>query len=173
MTLPYISLLLKYKCSALYLLLIPLVNWMFSWAPLFPLPDGGNWTPFTIITGLVLVFRDFSQREIGNKVGLLLIVGAILSYFLAAPQIAIVSGIAFLVSECIDWLVYNYIKRPLHQRIMISSIISAPIDSTIFLYGADMVVPGLFSGWSVAASIISKLIGAAVVAHWVKKRKSA
>ena len=166
------SFLRQYKCSTLYLLLIPFVNWMFSWAPLLPLPDGGTWTPFTMITGLILVFRDFAQHEIGNKVGYLLLVGAMLSYLLAGPHIAIVSGIAFLISESVDWLVYNYVKRPLHQRIMISSIISAPIDSTVFLYGADMVVPGLFSGWSVVASVTSKLIGAAMVAFWIRRKET-
>jgi hypothetical protein len=160
----------RFPFSVLYLALIPLVNWMFSWAPLFPLPDGSTWTPFTIVTGLVLVFRDFAQREIGNKVGYLLLIGTVFSYFLAAPEIAIVSGIAFMISEGIDWLVYNLYHQPLYKRVLLSSIISAPIDSMIFLYGANLVVPGIFSGWSVAASVSSKLVGAAIVAYIVKKK---
>ncbi len=163
---------IHYKYSTLYMLLIPLVNWMFSWAPLLPLPDGGVWTPFTIFAGLVLVFRDFAQREIGHYVGILLLIGALLSYFLAAPAIAIVSGIAFMVSEGIDWIVYNITKRPFNQRIFISCLASAPVDSLIFLYGADMVVPGVFSKWSLLASICSKLVGAAIVAYLVKKRST-
>jgi hypothetical protein len=160
-----------YKFSAIYLLLIPFVNWLFSWAPVMPLPDGGTWTPFTIITGLVLVSRDFAQQEIGNKVLLLLVIGGALSFVLAPPQIAIVSALAFATSEIVDWVVYSTSRRPLHQRIMLSSIFSAPIDSFLFLYGANMVVPGVLTGWSILASICSKLIGAAIVAHIVKKKQ--
>lgn len=159
-----------YGFSAAYLLLIPFVNWMFSWAPVFPLPDGSTWTPFSVITGLVLVFRDFAQREIGNRVGILLLIGALFSYFLAAPEIAIVSGLAFMVSEGVDWAVYHFFRLPLHRRILLSSIISAPVDSFIFLYGANLVVPGVFSTWSVVASVSSKLVGAVIVAILVQRR---
>lgn len=163
--------LLRYKSSLLYLLLIPFVNWLFSWAPVFPLPDGGTWTPFTIITGLVLVFRDFSQREIGNKVLILLVVGVALSFLLAPPAIAIVSALAFAVSEIVDWVVYSVSKRPLHQRVVISSLFSAPVDSTLFLYGADIVVSGVLSGWSVLASVTSKILGALLVAYTIKRQQ--
>lgn len=166
----FIVLRMKYIFPAIYLLLIPFVNWLFSWAPLLPLPDGGTWTPFTLFTGLVLVFRDFAQREIGNKVLILLVVGAVLSFFLAPPQIAIVSALAFAVSELVDWMVYNTVKRPLHQRIFISSLLAAPVDSTLFLFGANMVVPGVLTFWSVLASVLSKLAGAALVAWWVRGR---
>lgn len=165
--------LLRYKSSLLYLLLIPFVNWLFSWAPVLPLPDGGTWTPFTIITGLVLVFRDFSQREIGNKVLILLVVGVALSFVLAPPTIAIVSALAFAVSEIVDWVVYSVSRRPLHQRVVISSLFSAPVDSTLFLYGADIVVPGVLSGWSILASVTSKILGALLVAYIIKKKNVA
>lgn len=162
------------KFSLIYFLLVPFVNWMFSWAPLLPLPDGGTWTPFTIITGLVLVFRDFSQREIGHKVLFLLFGGVVISYYMAAPEIAIFSGIAFLVSESFDWLIYTFTNKPLSKRILLSSLFAAPIDTMIFLYGADMVVPGIFTLWSVLASVMSKLVGAAFVAYVVaQKEKSA
>lgn len=162
----------RYKFSLFYLFLIPFVNWMFSWAPIMGLPDGGTWTPFAIITGLVLVFRDLAQREIGHKVILLLILGAVISYYLAAPQIAIVSALAFAVSEMVDWAVYSYTHKPLSQRIIYSSLLGAPLDTTIFLYGADMVVPGVFTFWSIFASVVSKLSGAFVVAYLVSLREN-
>ncbi len=166
-----IKILLRYKFSALYFALVPFVNWMFSWAPLLPLPDGGTWTPFTIITGLVLVFRDFAQREIGHRVLFLLISGVVISYYMAAPEIAIFSGIAFFVSETVDWAIYSFTDKPLSRRIMISSLLAAPIDSAIFLYGADMVVPGIFTIWSALASIGSKLLAAAFIAYIVARRE--
>jgi uncharacterized PurR-regulated membrane protein YhhQ (DUF165 family) len=161
----------RYKFSLTYFLLVPLVNWAFSWAPVWPLPDGGGWTPFAIVTGLVLVFRDFAQREIGHNILFLLLAGVAISYFMAAPEIAIVSGIAFLVSELVDWAVYTLSERPLSRRIIISSLISAPLDTTIFLYGADMVVPGIFTHFTLVASVLSKLLGAAFVAYLVAQRE--
>ena len=162
----------RYRFALIYLFLIPFVNWMFSWAPVMALPDGGTWTPFAIITGLVLVFRDLAQRQVGHWVVALLVVGAIISYYLAAPEIAIVSALAFAVSELVDWIVYTISRRPLSQRILYSSLLSAPLDTTIFLYGADMVVPGVFTFWSIAASVMSKLMGAVIVAYVVSLKES-
>jgi len=53
---------LNLKWTLIYLLLIPFVNWAFSWTPLVHLPDGGTWSPFSIVVGLVLVFRNLAQR---------------------------------------------------------------------------------------------------------------
>jgi len=161
----------SYIFSAVYLLMIPLLNWAFSWAPVWELPGGGGWTPFAILPGLVLVLRDFAQREIGNKVLILLVVGTVLSYFLAAPEIALASGLAFLVSEFIDWAVYTLTKKPLSQRIFYSSLIAAPIDSVIFFVGADVVVPGILTVGSVLASVLSKLVAALFVAWLVSRRE--
>ncbi len=162
----------RYKFSALYLIMIPVVNWMFSWAPIFHTPDGTSWTPLVIFAGLVLVLRDFAQREIGSYVLLLLFIGAGLSYFLAAPSIALASAIAFSISELIDWAVYSYTKKPLSHRVMLSSLIAAPIDTTVFLYGANMASPGVFSLWSIGASVACKLAGAALVAYLLHRRES-
>ena len=53
--------------------------------------------------------------------------------------------VAFLISETADWAVYTFSGRPLSQRILISSCISAPIDQALFLYLASQVVPGMFA----------------------------
>ncbi len=161
----------RYFFSAAYLLLIPLLNWAFSWAPVWSLPDGGSWTPFAILPGLVLVLRDLAQREIGHKVLILLFIGAGLSYFLAPLEIAVASMVAFMVSELIDWLVFTITKRPLSSRIMLSSLIAAPVDTTLYLVGANMVVPGVLTLTSILASIASKLAAALFVAWLIRRRE--
>lgn len=161
----------KYIFSISYLLLIPFLNWAFSWAPIWSLPDGGSWTPFAILPGLVLVFRDFAQREIGHKVLILLAIGTVLSYFLAAPAIAIASCGAFLISESVDWIIYTITKRPLSSRIFLSSLVAAPLDTVMFLYGANMVVPGVLTFGSIAASVASKLAASLFVAWLVRRRE--
>lgn len=131
---------------------------------------GGSWTPFSILPGLALVLRDFSQREIGHKVLYLLLIGTFFSFIMAAPEIAIASGLAFMVSELIDWAVYTFTRKPLSERILYSSLLAAPIDTVLFFYGAEMVVPGIFSIGTVIAAVLSKLAAASAVAWMVKKR---
>lgn len=160
-----------FKYSAAYLLLIPLVNWLFVYAPLWDLPGGGQWTPFAILPGFALVVRDLAQREIGHKVMILLLIGTILSYFLSKPEIAIASGLAFLVSETVDWMVYTVTKKPLSYRIFYSSLFSVPIDTMLFLYGVNTVVPGVLTAGSVVASIASKMIAALIVAYLLRRRE--
>lgn len=166
------TILLKFKWTLVYILLIPLVNWAFSWTPLWTLPDGGSWSPFSIVVGLILVFRDFAQREIGHWIFIPLFIGVGISFVMAPPQIATASGIAFLTSEAIDWALYTFTKRPLSSRVIISSLASAPIDSIIYLTGANMAFPGIFSWWTLATMIASKLAGAYVVYRMLRRQES-
>ncbi len=162
------------RWTALYVGLMPLINWAFAGIPTFPLPDvigGGEWHPFTIVTGLVLVVRDFAQREIKHWIFGAMIVGLTLSTLTAWPVIVVASGVAFLISETVDWAVFTFIKRPLSQRIMISSTISAPLDQIVFIGLASFVVPGIFAWGSILTGIVSKLVGAWVVSRFVAQEE--
>ncbi len=160
--------------SGIYLALVPLVNWSFAWAPRYPIGDtGGIIIPFTVVTGLVLVIRDLAQREAGKWIFLLLGIGVGLTWLSAGGVLAFASGAAFLVSELVDWAVYTWVKRPLSQRVVISSVFSAPVDSSVFLFLAIPLVPGIFNIYSILASIIGKLIGAVVVGWIIHLREKA
>lgn len=164
--------LFRLRWTFLYILLIPLVNWAFSWTPLYTLPDGGKWSPFSLVVGLVLVFRDFAQREVGHYIVVPLMIGVAISFAMAPPQIALASAAAFLVSEAVDWAIYSFTKKPLSARVMLSSLAGAPVDSIIYLTGANMAFPGLFSWWTLATMIASKLLGAYVVYKVIKRKES-
>jgi hypothetical protein len=169
-----IILLMKRPFTALYVALMPLVNWAFAGIPTIPIPEsfgGGEWHPFTIVTGLVLVVRDFAQREIKHWIFGAMLVGLTLSTRTAWPVIVVASGIAFLISETTDWAVYTFSKRPLSQRILISSAISAPIDQMAFISLASLVVPGIFAWGSIATGIVSKLLGAYIVSQIVARQE--
>ncbi len=153
------------------MLLIPLVNWGFAHIPTIPMPDGGNWAPMAIVTGLILVIRDFAQREVSHYILLPLLLGLFLSYLMAPPEIALASGIAFGVSEMIDYIVYTTTNRPLSERVLISSGISAPIDSTLFLLIGNFAIEGLFTWLTLLTSIASKLLGAYAVYLILKRRE--
>lgn len=152
-----------------YVLLIPFVNWSFTWAPNWTLWGDVTFNPVTIMTGLVLVFRDFAQRQIGHWVLGLMGVALVLSVMLAGPEIALASGAAFAISELVDWALFTFTKFRLSTRIMLSSLIAAPIDTTVFLYGASFVRQGSLSIANAAMSIVGKLSGAAVIALVVRR----
>ena len=158
----------RYKYTVLYIALIVAVNYAFTVVPMVPLPDGTLWPPVSLAVGFVFVVRDFAQREIGHRVLLAMLVGAVLSYFMAGPAVAAASAAAFLVSELADWAVYTYTKRPLSQRILLSSALGAPIDSLVFLGGI-----GFLSAAGVIAMTVSKLVGALIVWWLVRRREVA
>jgi len=162
----------KTPMTYLYVLLIPFVNWSFAHVPTVPLPDGGAWSPMAIVTGLILVVRDFAQHEVGHSIMALLIVGILISFFMAPPEIALASAAAFAVSELVDWFIFTVSKRPLSQRVLLSSAISAPLDSAVFWFLASLAVAGVFTWLTVATAITSKLAGCYVVYLLLKRRES-
>ncbi len=163
-----------YRWTALYVAMMPLINWAFAAIETYSLPawiGGGEFHPFTMVTGLVLVVRDFAQREVKHWIFLAMLAGLALSTLTAWPVIVVASGIAFLISETADWAVYTFTKKPLSQRIMISSLVGAPIDQIAFLWLASFVVPGIFVLGSVLTGIASKLLGAWIVSQIVAARE--
>lgn len=166
--------LMKRPWTAMYVGLMPLINWAFAGIPTIPIPEdfgGGSWHPFTVVTGLVLVVRDFAQREIKHWILGAMFVGLALSTLTAWPVIVVASGVAFLISETADWAVYTFSKRPLSQRILISSAVGAPIDQVAFIGLASLVVPGIFAWGTILTGVISKLIGAYIVSRIVARQE--
>ena len=122
---------MNYKFTIAYIVSIVAVNIGFVYIPPVPLL-GEMFPPMSLIVGLIFIARDFAQREIGHKVlGAMAV--AILSYLMADPFVAIASVIAFAISEIVDWGVYTYTKRPLRDRILLSSALGTPVDSAVFL----------------------------------------
>lgn len=144
-------------------------------------PKGISLHPLTIVTGLVFVLRDFVQRDIGQRVLVIMGLGIAWAFYYAWAVIALASGIAFAVSEFADWCLYTFTRYRLSTRILLSSAIAAPVDTTIFLYGADLAVqmvlnepPGTmlhFANWVVF--VIGKMVGAYFVSRAVRRREDA
>jgi len=162
------------RWSALYVGLMPFINWSFAAVPTAAIPDwlgGGQFQPLAIVTGLVLVVRDFAQRELKHWIWGAMIVGLLLSSLTSWITVVVASGLAFLISETVDWAVYTFTNRPLSQRIMISSLASAPLDQVVFIGLASLVVPGIFAWGTILTGIASKLLGAWVVSRIVASRE--
>jgi uncharacterized PurR-regulated membrane protein YhhQ (DUF165 family) len=141
----------------LYVALILLVNLMFSWIPLIETPIG-MLSPTALVVGIVFVARDYAQRAIGHWVLAGIVVGAALTWWLADPFVAYASVAAFVASEITDWLLYTVTKKPFYKRVWISSLISTPIDTAVFLFLISQVHIGTF-----ILMVLSKLVAAAVI----------
>jgi len=150
---------MNYKFTIAYIVSIVAVNIGFVYIPPVPLL-GEMFPPMSLIVGLIFIARDFAQREIGHKVIGAMAVGAILSYLMADPFVAIASVIAFAISEMVDWGVYTYTKRPLRDRILLSSALGTPVDSAVFL-----LILGFFSPLGFLLMTLAKML-TAVILWW-------
>lgn len=174
--------------SVLYVVMIPFLNWTFGMGHLLEvdlanvfgfLGENVVFQPLTLITGLVFVVRDFVQREMGHRVLVLMALAIGWSFYYSWPVIAIASAIAFGVSETVDWLLFTFTKYRLSTRILLSSAVAAPVDTTVFLYGADLArqiamgdPPGntlTLANW--IFFIIGKMVGAVIVSQMIRRRE--
>src|SRR5574341_1158153 len=109
-------------------------NWAI--ATFGPVPVGlGLVAPAGVyFAGLAFTLRDLVQDSLGRRAAALAIVlGATLSA-LVSPQFALASGVAFLLSELADFLVYT----PLRQRTWLGAVAASNVlgfvtDSVLFL----------------------------------------
>ena len=104
------------------------------------------------------MLRDMVQTRFGHGALIAMLVALVLSYITSDPSIALASATAFAVSECIDWLVFSITKRPLHDRLWISSALSIPIDTFIFFGMIDAFTPGV-----IITAMASKFAGVTCV----------
>lgn len=171
-----------------YVAVIPFLNWSFGVIPNIELMAPTSWYkqgialhPLVFVTGFVFVARDFVQREMGHKVLIVMAIAIGWAFFYAWPVIVIASGTAFAVSEMVDWALFTFTKYKLSTRILLSSALACPIDTTIFLYGADLarqMALGEPEGNSLHVAnwivfVIGKMVGAFIVSRMVKKREDA
>lgn len=143
----------RFSCTIAYIIAIIAINNIFVYAPYITV-HGSLISTGDLVVGAVYVLRDFVQREIKHFVIIAMLLGCLFSYLLADKQIAIASASAFFVGEFIDWLIFTFTQKPLSQRLLWSSSVSAPIDSSVFLYLTHML-----NGAGLIALTLGKFIG--------------
>lgn len=146
------------KFGLIYFAAVVIANLGFAHIPMIRLPFGEMFAPMSLLVGFVFVLRDFAQRDLGHRVFAFMIAGVVASYVLADPFVALASATAFAISEAADWAIFTITKRSLRERILISSAVSTPIDSAVF-----MVMLGFFSWYGLAVMFASKMLGAVIV----------
>lgn len=150
-----------------YIICIVLINYAFSLLPIYTV-HGCDISPMDPVAGIIYLFRDFAQRELGHKVFIAMIIGAIISYLLATPMIALASISAFAAAEIIDWAIFTFTQKPLSKRLLWSASLSAPIDSAIFLAMINR-----YNFLAVVVMTASKIAGILVMLSiWRRKQSS-
>jgi uncharacterized PurR-regulated membrane protein YhhQ (DUF165 family) len=148
---------------------IPSANWMIGHVGVVCIPDGPCLLPVApgvmapsgvLLAGLALVLRDVVQRLLGRLWGVFaILVGAVLSAFVTPAPLAAASGVAFLLSETVDFIVYTPLQaRGLVLAVAASAGVGLVVDSVVFLtlaFHSLEFLAGQCVGkaWAVAASL--------------------
>lgn len=165
-------------CLILFILTIPAGNWFVTNVGLVCEPDGpclipvwpGIMSPSAVLlAGFALVLRDAVQTLLGNRWTILAIVaGAVISAWLAEPQIVIGSTAAFFFSELADFAVYTPMRRRYpSSAVILSGLAGSVVDSMIFLtlaFGSLEFLPG-----QVLGKFWMSLLGGAVLYVWRRR----
>ena len=133
-----------YIFFALYVACIPLANWLIGHWGTFCVPDGPCMIPVwpgiaapsgVLAIGAALVLRDLVQRRLGLAFSLCaIVIGAVISWFIAPPFLVIASVAAFVFSETADALVFTPLqKRGLLVAVAVSALAGILVDSVLFL----------------------------------------
>ncbi|MCA0319406.1 MAG: VUT family protein [Proteobacteria bacterium] len=157
---------------------IPAANWLIGNVGTTCVPNGPCLIPVgfglmapsgVLMIGLALVLRDVVQRTLGIGWSLGgIVMGAALSWSVAAPSLALASAAAFLFSELADTAVYTPLaKRRLITAVLASSLVGTAIDSALFLwlaFGSVALLPGLVLGkvW---------MVSMATLVLWLNRRR--
>lgn len=149
----------------LYIASVVGVNLGFSFVPMIDTPVG-LLSPMAFIVGATFVIRDYAQRASGHWVLVAMAIATGLSFLLANPFVAAASAVAFASSEIADYLLYTFTKKPFHERVILSSLVSAPIDTAVFLLGISGFTIGTF-----VLMVLSKLVAAVII--WAVYRSGA
>lgn len=126
-----------------YLACIPLANWLILHVGPIPVFPGILAPSGVLVIGLALVLRDAIQTRMGLGIALAAtLCGVALTTGIASHQLAVASGLAYLLSEVWDAAIFTTVYRKgwrynttaLALAIVVSGIAGAALDSLVFLY---------------------------------------
>ena len=166
----------------LFILTIPLSNWVIMNVGLVCPPDGpclipvwpGLYAPSAVmIAGAALVLRNGVQAFLGPWYSLLAVaIGTVLSAFFAAPSLVLASAAAFCFSELADFTVYTPMRKRFPAfSVVLAGLAGSIVDSAIFLslaFGSLEFITGQVLGkfWmSILAGMVIGYLRPRLVAH--------
>ncbi|MFJ3601859.1 VUT family protein [Streptomyces anulatus] len=121
---------------AAYVATIPAANLLVTHVGAVPVGFGEAAPAGVYMVGLALVLRDLAREAAGRTaVWVAIGIGAVLSWWLADPALAVASTAAFLVAESMDFAVYEPLRqRGLLVAMVASNAVGMLADSLIFLH---------------------------------------
>lgn len=121
---------------AAYIATIPAANWAVTRFGVVPVGFGYLAPAGVYAVGVALVLRDLAREAAGRAAVVAAIaVGAVLSWWLADPGLALASAAAFGVAESMDFAVYEPLReRGLAVAMLASNAVGLLADSLIFLW---------------------------------------
>lgn len=119
-----------------YVLAVVSANYLTDHYGLVSAGFGLTTTAGTYAAAIVLIARNLSQETIGRGgVIALMVVGVALSWWLASPELAVASGVAFALSESADMGIYTPLRKAGRGRaVAAASVVGAVVDTYAFLY---------------------------------------
>jgi queuosine precursor transporter len=129
--------------GAAYVGTVVAANVMTDRLGLVPIGFGLMVTAGTFAAGASLIARDWVQQTARSQwvVPALIVAAALVSAVTANPALALASGVAFLVSEAVDWRVFTPLRsRSLPLAVVVSSVVASPVDTVLFLWLAGFPV---------------------------------
>lgn len=136
---------MKFLTFLAYLATIPAANYMIGNVGTVCVPSGPCLIPVglglmapsgVLLIGVALLLRDAVHHQLGVRAAVIaILLGTLLSAFVAPPALVLASAVAFMLSELADLGVYAPLRqRNLAVAVMASGIVGALIDSAIFLW---------------------------------------
>lgn len=152
---------------------IALANWLTATFGLIPVGFGLVATAGTYAAGLTFVFRDLIHEAGGRRLAIAAIVtGALLSWFVASPALAVASGVTFLIAEMFDLAVYVPLrKRGLLIAVLVSNVVGFTLDTFLFLHLAGFPITAPVVAGQLVAKATMTALGLAVL-RLLGKRQS-
>jgi uncharacterized PurR-regulated membrane protein YhhQ (DUF165 family) len=143
-----------------YLATIPAANWAVTHYGAVPVGFGYTAPAGVYLVGLALVLRDLARETAGRlPVLAAIVVGTLVSYWLATPALATASAAAFALTETLDMAVYEPLRRRgLTVAMLASNAVGLLADSVLFLklaFGNLTFLPGQILGktWMTLAAV--------------------
>ena len=87
-----------------------------------------------VIVGFTFTARDLVQRRFGKWGCWVWMLGASGISAIFSPTLAMASLGAFIVAEGLDWAVFTTSPLSFRGRIIVSNLVSTPLDSIVFVY---------------------------------------
>lgn len=117
-----------------------------------PVGFGLTATAGTYFAGLTFILRDALQDAAGKRWTLAVIaLGAVMSFAISAPFIALASAVAFGLSELADLAVYTPLRKRGYIRAAVASnIVGSLVDTIAFL---------AIAGFPIADAILGQMVG--------------